>query len=376
MFDFLGTEPDGQPFAELWFGAHPLAPATVDERAATKKLNEVIDLNRTAHLGERVDTRFGRLPYLVKLLAPARPLSIQVHPNPLLASEGFRRETELGIPLADFQRSFKDEYHKPEMVYAITRFEGLAGFRPVEEMALLLNAIGEPLAAACSAIAAAATPAASARAALEHILALDPESIEQTTEKCRILADSSDQPVLRDACATVLELSHIYPGDVGIVVSVLLNRFRLERGQLLFIADGVPHAYLSGFGLEVMANSDNVLRLGLTRKHIDVPATLGALDFTAFGYKIETSPEAVTHTFRPDAEEFALSIIRPGLSPEPRTEFSGGGPRILVCLEGSVSISQKSDVVELTQGESSYGTATDGPVFVSGEGVLAAIFVP
>ncbi|MFE4198446.1 mannose-6-phosphate isomerase, class I [Paenarthrobacter sp. NPDC056912] len=377
MFRFLGKEPDGESFAELWFGAHPLAPSTIDTATGAIGLDKAISLDQTAHLGDKVVDHFGRLPYLVKLLAPLRPLSIQVHPDPAFAAEGFQRENSLGIPTSHPQRSFKDKHHKPEMVFAITSFEGLAGFRPLREVALILEALGKPSSLAYE--AACADPKGSLRTCLEHILDLNAEEIDQIIHTCRELAISYPHPIIKAACQTVDELSALYPGDVGAVVSLLLNRVKLLPGQLLYIADGEPHAYLGGFGLEVMANSDNVLRLGLTSKHVDVPSTLRALDFTSSGYKVETAPpEAVTHTFRPPVEEFALSISYPHRAFSDEVELPGTGPRILVCLQGSLNVwtQDHTEKRPLVQGGASFVGAHEGPVFVSGRGAIAEVFVP
>lgn len=378
MFEFLGKVPDGEPFAELWLGAHNLAPAMVDTPSGPMGLDEAIAQNQAAYLGEKVSNGFGRLPYLVKLLAPARPLSLQVHPIPSLALDGFRRENRLNIPLSDHRRSFKDEHHKPEMVYAITPFEGLAGFRPSTEVDLVLAAIGGPVSGAHK-VTVAGEHFGSLQPALEHFLRLNEQEIDQVTQKCRILENVHSDPVVKAACKTVSELADIYPTDVGVVVSLLLNRVLLQPGQTLFIADGVPHAYLSGFGLEVMANSDNVLRLGLTSKHIDIPSMLEALDFTSSGYSLEAAPQdAATYTFTPPTKEFALSISKPHLSAGKKIKLPGDGPRILVCLNGVAIVTSHGDEREsrLTQGGSLFIGANEGDVSVSGEGALAEVFVP
>jgi mannose-6-phosphate isomerase len=377
MFRFLGKDPDGESFAELWFGAHPLAPSTVVTASGPIGLDEAIAQDQEMHLGDKVKDHFGRLPYLVKLLAPLRPLSIQVHPDPAFAAEGFQAENSLGLPTSHVQRSFKDEHHKPEMVFAITSFEGLAGFRPLVEVALIFEALGKPVGRAYE--AACSDPKGSLRTYLEYLLHLSAEEIDQVAQKCRELAISHPHPVIKAACKTVDELSTLYPGDVGAVVSLLLNRVILRPGQILFIADGVPHAYLGGFGLEVMANSDNVLRLGLTNKHIDIPSTLKALDFTSSGYKVETAPVgAVTHIFRPPVTEFALSISYPHRAFGGEVELPGAGPRILVCLEGAITAwtHDRTEQRQLVQGEASFVGANEGQVYVSGSGAIAEVFVP
>ncbi|WP_181762502.1 mannose-6-phosphate isomerase, class I [Pseudarthrobacter sp. B4EP4b] len=377
MFDFLDTSPDGDPFAELWLGAHPTGPATVEGPYGPEPLNHVLAEDPTQHLGEAVASTFGQLPYLVKLLAPSRPLSMQVHPNRKMAAAGYRDEERRGVPLDDPRRSFKDEYNKPEMVYAITHFEGLVGFRPQEEVALLLQAVGGPLSAAFTALRLAPEEQGM-RAALEQLLDLGLEDIREVLKTTGQL-ESHPDTVIRAACSTVNELAHLYPGDIGAVISLMLNRVRLQPGQLVFLADGVPHAYLGGFGLEIMGNSDNVLRLGLTSKHIDIPSMLQALDFGSSGFEVETAPSyQVTHVFEPPTPEYALSITRPHLASGSTAVLPGAGPRVLVCLGGQVRAATGTDQqgAVLTRGASLFVPAGEGEISASGCGVLAQAFVP
>lgn len=377
MFDFLGGEPDGAPFAELWLGAHPTGPSTVDTPAGTATLDAIIEAAPTLHLGNRVQTQFGRLPYLLKLLAPARPLSMQVHPRPAMAQAGFLDEETRGVPLTDPARSFKDEYHKPEMVYAISRFEGLVGFRTQARVENLLARLDEPVMAARDALASSA-PGTGLENALRHLLQLSTTEVDQVVVACQHLAVAVSDPEERLAYGTVGELAGFYPGDVGAVISLLLNRVVLEPGQLVFLGDGIPHAYLSGYGLELMANSDNVLRLGLTSKHLDSNAMLEALDFTSSGYELESAPfDAVTHIFSPPVQEFALSVSRPSLA-DNSCRLPGDGPRVLICLDGKIRVmtNEKPGGQDLNRGESIFVTADDGRVTVTGDGTVAQAFVP
>jgi mannose-6-phosphate isomerase len=215
--------------------------------------------------------------------------------------------------------------------------------------------------------------------ALEKILQLTPDDIDVITDACRRLARESPDQIVAAACQTTVELAGLYPGDVGTVMSLVLNRVVLEPGQLVFLGDGVPHAYLGGFGLELMANSDNVLRLGLTSKHIDIPAMLEALDFTSSGYSIESAPEnATTHVFRPPVEEFALSLTITDRSDSDTIFLPGDGPRVLVCLEGTVRARSQADLEGqfLARGEALFIKASDGSITVDGHGTVAQAFVP
>ncbi|MET4538520.1 mannose-6-phosphate isomerase [Arthrobacter bambusae] len=377
MPEFLGTHPDGKPFAELWLGAHPTGPSTISGPTGTEGLDEWVARDRLGNLGQRVDAAFGRLPYLVKLLAPAKPLSIQVHPTRELAAKGFREEERQGIPLDDPQRTFKDTNNKPEMVYAISHFEGLAGFRPRHQIALLLGEIAGPLSPARDQLAVPGEQGM--RLMLETLVGLSPEDIQAVLEVAASLSLTHPHPVVRAACDTVGELANAYPGDVGTVVSLVLNRVRLAPGESMFLADGVPHAYLGGFGLEVMANSDNVLRLGLTSKHIDIEAMLGAVDFSSSGVDVTPGPvNAATHAFRPPVPDFALSITRPERSGEGCATVPASGPRILVCLDGTVTVrtQDSADSRAISRGQSLFIQADEGGITVEGPGTIAQAFVP
>jgi mannose-6-phosphate isomerase len=377
MFEFLGGDPDGASFAELWLGAHPTGPSMAQTSTGAVGLDKVIEADPVMHLGHKVQAEFGRLPYLLKLLAPARPLSMQVHPSPEMAQAGFQDEEIRGVPLTDPGRSFKDEYHKPEMVYALSRFEGLVGFRAEAQVHSLLSRLDGPVTAPFEAL----TPAAAdggLENGLRQLLRLSTTDVDHVVEACRHLAATSSDPEERTAYSTVDELARFYPGDVGAVVSLLLNRVVLEPGQLVFLGDGIPHAYLGGFGLELMANSDNVLRLGLTSKHLDSNAMLEALDFTSTGYEVESAPNgAVTHVFAPPVPEFALSISRPEHADGPHT-LPGDGPRVLICVEGTIEAATDGEPhgLRLNRGESVFVPAADGPITIKGSGTAAQAFVP
>lgn len=377
MLEFLGGEPDGTPFAELWLGAHPTGPATAETPTGITRLDEIIEADAATHLGHEVQANFGRLPYLLKLLAPARPLSMQVHPSPEMAKAGFHEEESRGVALTDPARSFKDEHHKPEMVYALSRFEGLVGFRTAAQVHKLLSRLKGPVTAALDALTCA--PADDGlQSALRQLLELSPTDVDHIVSECRHLAATSSDAEERAAYGTVEELAGFYPGDVGAVVSLLLNRIVLEPGQLVFLGDGIPHAYLSGFGLELMANSDNVLRLGLTSKHLDSNAMLEALDFSSSGYDVESAPhDAVTHVFTPPVPEFALSISKPGNAGRPHN-LPGDGPRVLICVEGTIQATTdgKPQGLTLNRGESIFVSAADGPLTLKGSGTAAQAFVP
>jgi mannose-6-phosphate isomerase len=240
---WLGTEADGQPWAELWFGTHEAAPSPL---AAGGMLEDVA----------------GRLPYLVKILAAAEPLSLQLHPPAHIAAQGFAREEAAGIPVDDPRRIFRDPHAKPEILCALTRFEALCGFRPVAQSVALLRRIGADHLA-------------------DH---LERHGLHDTVDGLyrgridpagTLAAIAASQ---RDRRRWLSTLEAIYPGDASVAVALLLNHVHLEPGEAVFLGPGMLHAYLGGAGVEVMGSSDNVVRGGLTPKHVDVDALLELLD--------------------------------------------------------------------------------------------------
>jgi mannose-6-phosphate isomerase len=388
MFSFLGLPADGLPFAENWFGAHPSGPSPVAQAdGTTVPLHELIAADPIGMLGPRVAAAFEKqLPFLLKLLAPAKPLSMQVHPTPHQALEGYAAEERDGVPLDDPARNYKDASHKPEMVYALTRFEGLVGFRPAAQLPAMLEPLQSPGARAALAALRSAPVATGRQAALEKLLGLDPAEVDFLVGECAVLADGSRSgtSVPMEAAAaytTVNELAGFYPGDVGAVLSLLLNRVVLEPGQLVFLGDGMPHAYLSGFGLELMANSDNVLRLGLTSKHVDPEAMLANLDFEREGFLIETGTlTGSSHLFTPNVSEYALSVtdVDAGEGSPGGLQLPGDGPRLVLCVAGSATLTSQTDPegLDLARGQAAFVTAADGGLYVSGSGTVAQAFVP
>lgn len=265
----LGRDPSGEPCAEAWFGAHPVAPSGVVGR--DEGYDALIAADPHASLGPRVHDAHGELPFLLKLLSAARPLSIQVHPNARRAAEGFAEEEAAGIPLDAPHRRFKDPHHKPELVVALTPFDALCGFRPAAERTAALAATPE----LADLIAPGDASPAALHDALARYYAADDQTVTAVLQRwldrlrsTDLAPDSDAQWVLR-----VHEATGSATPDRGLPFVLLLHRLRLDPGQALFLPAGVPHAYLGGAAVELMANSDNVLRAGLTKKHVD-PQTL------------------------------------------------------------------------------------------------------
>lgn len=376
--ELLGLAVGDQPVAEAWLGAHPSAPSEVRDGGVS--LVEVISAAPTAALGEDVVARFGpTLPYLLKLIAADRPLSLQVHPHIDAAREGFEREEAAGVPLDAPHRSYRDRNHKPELVYALTRFEAVCGFRAPRRAAELLAGLDAPLAKELHDVLVSQPTAAGIEAAFTALLRPETrpgaDAVQQVVDACaRRLADGSPSP---RADRTVVQLAEAYPGDPGVVTSLLLNPVTLHPGDAMFVPAGGVHAYLNGLAVEIMASSDNVLRAGLTPKHVDVDELLRNVDYVA-APPIRIAPErfhGATRVFYAPVDDFELSVT--DLLDDEQHPLPGRGPRVLLCLDGAMTVEAASgEALRLGRGEAAFVPASDGALTVCGTGRLVQADVP
>ncbi|HWH27215.1 MAG TPA: mannose-6-phosphate isomerase, class I [Pseudolysinimonas sp.] len=345
--ELLGTEVTGRPQAELWLGAHHGSPSQL--------------LDRSGSLADIVD---GRLPFLMKVLAAASPLSLQAHPSPAQAEAGFARENAAGIPLDDPARNYRDPFHKPELIYALSdTFRALSGFRPVAETREVLDAAAGPegsLPPALAAFHSRLADDAALRPTFEWLITRGPGVDELIAEVSAAAANpAAAGGAVHPSWHTVRTLAERYPGDPGIVISLLLHTLELRQGEALFLPAGNIHAYLEGTGIEVMAASDNVLRGGLTRKHVDVPELLSVLDFrplpAPYFHPDEVQPGV--RVFRPDVPDFTLTVVTPGAALLGVDLYLQGGPGIAFAAEGTIRL----------QGDDSYTVRPGGAVFIRDE---------
>jgi len=351
-----GRPPSGEPEAELWLGAHPNAPSLL--AASGTPLDQAVRQAPAELLGEQVAAQFGHLPFLLKVLAAAQPLSLQAHPSRAQAKAGFAREEAQGLARTAPDRNYKDDHHKPELICALTPFDALCGFRAPAQTLALFEVLGvTPLLEALR--------ARDVRRAFEQLMNLPRPW--QTALATQVVAACAERPApaFERECAWAVRLGARYPGDPGVVGALMLNLVRLEPGQALYLPAGNLHAYLEGVGVELMASSDNVLRGGLTPKHVDVPELLSVLDFGAGPVTVLTprgAPEAVYET---PAPEFRLSRcqVRAPLTLERR------GPDILLCTEGKVTVRAGTSLA-LEQGASAFVAWADGPIHLDGAGVV------
>jgi mannose-6-phosphate isomerase len=371
--EFTGRPvPAAHPEAELWLGAHPGDPAWLENSDGEMSLLEAVAADPEGQLGPAARARFGDvLPFLVKVLAADEPLSLQAHPSAEQAAEGYLREERLGIPVSSPLRNYRDTSHKPELLVALQQFDALAGFRPAARTIELLRALAVSDLDPFIELLNDQSDADGLRALFTTwITAPQPDIDVLVTAVLQgaIHYVSCGAKEFAAEARTVLELGERYPGDAGVLAALLLNRVTLGPGEAIFLPAGNLHAYLRGIGLEIMANSDNVLRGGLTPKHVDVPELLRVLDFTP---TTEAQLRPPTHrdglglVYDTPTDEFAVSVLALGddqLSHEVDAPSRHDGPQILVCTEGSTSVHGKSGALAMTRGAAAWVAADDGPI--------------
>ena len=371
--------PERNPMAELWMGAHPKAPSQVCVDGRWVSLIDVIASSPESVLGSEVARRFdSQLPFLFKILAAAEPLSIQVHPNKQQAIEGFAMENELGIPLDAPYRNYRDDNHKPELLCALTPFEALKGFRSIDDILDLMKRI-DVLELSPLVDGLRDRPNVNGLERFFRML-MKMEKGVQARMVSRVVERAKEKARERRELYWVMELGKKYPGDVGVLSPLFLNLIYLEPGQAMFLPAGELHAYLGGTGLEIMANSDNVLRGGLTAKHVDVDELLKIVRFEPGRPEILHAQmvSEVEKVYRAPAEEFELSYI---FLEEEKTYYSAKEQRIeiLLCLEGEVRITRlqpQEETLQLEKGDSVIIPACAHPYHIKGKGIIYKATVP
>lgn len=369
LTDLYGIKnPNNQPMAEVWMGAHPRCSSKITVNSVEKSLHEAIMEDPDAYLGQQINARFGELPFLFKVLCAAQPLSIQVHPDKAAAEVGFQQENASGIPLNHPKRNYKDPNHKPELVYALTPYRAMNGFRLFADIARLLKPVEQAHPAISNFLS---QPSATTLATLfTTLLAL------KENDKTHALA------ILNTALAkqqgepwdTIRQIAKIYPVDTGLFSPLLLNVVELKPGEAMFLYAGTPHAYLHSVGLEVMANSDNVLRAGLTPKHIDIAELIANVQFVekpSDTLLMQSIQQGNVDFYPIPVDDFAFSLHQ--LVSEPQT-LAQESAAIVFCLEGNLVLEKEGRTISLKPGESCFIRAGESRVKVSGNGRLARVY--
>lgn len=370
LTDLYGiVNPEHKPMAELWMGAHPKSSSSIEDQDGNlQSLRDIISQDLTGNLGTKVADRFGELPFLFKVLCADQPLSIQVHPSKSNAVVGFDKENQAGIAIDAAERNYKDANHKPELVFALTPFAAMNGFRELGDIQSLLQ------------------PVSGAHPDIAHFLA-NPDFEHLKTLFAALLGLKGEEKslaldILKNALhsqhgepwTTISNIAQHYPQDSGLFSPLLLNVIELQPGEAMFLYAETPHAYLKGVALEVMANSDNVLRAGLTPKYIDIPELFANLRFEAKpAASLLTTPEqrGSELSFPIPVEDFAFSLHDLSANPQTLAQESAA---IIFCVEGQTVLEKAQQQLVLHPGESCYVAASDSPVKASGNGRIARVF--
>lgn len=371
-------EPSSAPQAELWMGGHPKAPSRVHLEGAWISLTEAIEHSPASILGPSVANRFkNRLPFLFKVLAAEKPLSIQAHPDAQQARQGFERENALGIPLDAPHRNFRDDNPKPELLVALRPFWAMCGFRRIPEILNLGNRFAPAgLEKQLRDLHGRPNPSG-LRDFFRHLMTLEDSRRNAVIQEAVSAARGADpaDPVSR----WISILSREYPDDIGVLSPVFLNLLQLEPGDGIFLSAGILHAYLEGVGVEVMVNSDNVLRGGLTQKHVDLDALMDILEFREYIPAVSRPLPAGACEMRYDtpAKEFSLSRVDVSLD-APCRFHDRNSVEILLCVDGAGSILGVDEEwkIPFRKGDSFLVPASVSGYTIEGESLLYKAFVP
>jgi mannose-6-phosphate isomerase len=367
-----------EPMAELWMGTHPKAPSRINYEGKWVTLSDLIAEDPHSILGSMVAEKFrNQLPYLFKVLAAAKPLSIQAHPGLELAVRGFANENEQEIPINAAHRNYKDANHKPECICALSAFWALYGFRKIDDILFLMGKICPGGLGGEIAQLKKHSDSKGLKVFYTDLMSMDTEQktrvINEATQNARHLSDEDP------AFYWVTKLSREYPLDIGLLSPLFLNLIQLQPGQALFLPAGELHAYLEGLGIELMANSDNVLRGGLTPKHVDVPELLKVLNFKPRPIKIlkEKRSQNTEKIYTSFAEEFVLSAISISAGEFYRSSDLQSA-QILLCTEGQADVADKGsqNTLHIKKGDSVFISAAARSYTLKGDAVFYKAAVP
>lgn len=372
IHDLFGFENESQqPQAEVWMGTHPKGCSMVTFDKHLIPLSELINSNKSAYLSSDIAQEFGDLPFLFKILAADKALSIQVHPSKSQAEKGFEQEEQAGISLTANNRNYKDTNHKPELVYALTDYQAMNGFRAYDEIIEFFTDLHifdlKELVKSFS-----YTPTSQGlKEFFSGLLTLSEQRKHNALDQLLTYAQVHQE---QTEFALIIELNHQYPYDVGLFSPLLLNVITLQSGEAMYLSANTPHAYIKGTGLEIMANSDNVLRAGLTPKHIDVNELIECTDFIPIAFDdliLSPQKEGLFGSYDIPVNDFNFGVIH---SPKD-TKVEIHSAEILMAIDSDVELySQNEEVIILTKGQSVFIPAYIGSYILSSHGRVARAF--
>ncbi|KYN83966.1 mannose-6-phosphate isomerase [Vibrio cidicii] len=360
-----------QPQAEVWMGTHPNGCSMVKQGSTHVSLSELIKQDPSAFLSQSTAKTFGDLPFLFKILAADKALSIQVHPNKQDAELGYAKEQELGVPLSAFNRNYKDANHKPELVYALTEYQAMNGFRPFDEIIAQFRLCDIPeINGYLEQFERNPSQDGLCHFFVEILSMKEARKLNAVDHLLSYAAMNQARPV----CELILDLAEQYPNDVGLFAPLLLNVITLKPGEAMFLCARTPHAYIKGTGLEIMANSDNVLRAGLTPKHMDVEELVKCTDFVPKPINTLLTQAEISgceHHFPVPVQDFQFSVFQ--APKEQRVEMSSA--EILMPIDADVTLlAQSGETLVLGKGQSAFIPAYVGTYRLSCEGRVARAF--
>jgi len=359
--------------AELWMGAHPNGCSKVCHSG--ELLSDIIACNPEEVLGEQTFRTFGELPFLFKVLAAEAPLSIQVHPKKEMSELGFVRENNLGLSLNDPKRNYKDSNHKPELVYAVSPYKAMNGFRPISTIVSLFNELPVNCLTKYVQRLAANPIEAQLKEFFSSVITLS-RTTKELALKQLLLATKQGHlsPLALEVIDYIEQFNSFYPNDIGLFAPLMLNTIELQPGEAMFLYAETPHAYVSGTAVEIMANSDNVLRAGLTAKHIDVEELIKNTSFQSIEpQELRMLPDIKGRklVYPVPVEDFSFDIIHVDQALESQTLKSA---EILFCLEGEVTIQSNKEQMSLAKGESIFISCGAKEYCYEGCGVIARAY--
>jgi mannose-6-phosphate isomerase len=361
-----------EPQAEIWMGAHSSGCSRNEESGVL--LSDIIEQNKSATLGRYTINRFGELPYLFKVLAAHTPLSIQVHPNKQKSELGFARENEQGVGLNDPSRNYKDPNHKPELVYALTSYKAMNGFRPIEQIIRLFDEIDIDELNLETSLLKQEPNSRGLERFFSSVMMLNEERKSKVLSQLEI---AYCRPVT-DIAFKAIEYSQIfknyYDGDIGLLAPFILNIVELAPGEAMFLFAETPHSYVEGTALEIMANSDNVLRAGLTHKHINIPELNDNVIFNSiYPDELKMSPiiKGNKEKFPIPVDDFGFDILH--AKPTKQVQYVRSA-EILFCVDYNIVVETKEKTIELTPGESVFVPYSTQVYAYQGKGRLARAY--
>jgi mannose-6-phosphate isomerase len=378
--ELLGEENSAMiPWAELWMGIHPGAPSICIDEEKNRKISlvDLIKENPAFFLGDETIMAFGNLPFLYKVLSADKPLSIQAHPNLEQAKTGFERENKAGIDIKASNRNYKDANHKPEIMCALSPFTAMCGFREITKIEKLLGVLD------CGAldIPLAALKNSSIDGGLKGFLGA---LFSMNTENRKLLTDTmlengrnfalknENYKTEFDLC---VQFARMYPEDPSIIAPLYLNVIELKPGEAIFLSAGILHAYVHGLGMELMANSDNVLRGGLTSKYIDAEELKKVLMFKPFMPEIlKPADESASiydrseYVYKTECKDFELKYVQ---NKSGSVNYINASPSIIFVTRGNLTMhdAETNKKLILHRGESAFAAPTNssGKIMLSGD---------